>query len=322
METAANFVPANVGEVPLRLAYEAFHLRCRAQNLAAGTCAWYGTRLKLFGNFLESKGVAHAREITPYHIRLYFEKMRTEKLSSGLIARDYGAFKCFFRFLERERLVPGNPIERVEKPRMETKLIRPLSLDQMRLLLSNINQKRFEGQRLWTVIILILDTGLRASEVLGILKSKIDFEGGVLSVMGKGNKEREVPFSTVAKQALWNFVRRRGNVPGQDLLFVNHYGTKVDRSWLIRALRNLGRKAGIQGVRVSAHTIRHTFATQYIMNGGDAFSLQKILGHSTLEMVKVYVGLADRDVSLLHRRFSPLEHMGIVPGNKRRFIVH
>lgn len=78
--------------------------------------------------------MTQAREITPYLIRLYLDKMRGDHMSSGLVARDYGAFKCFFRFLTQERLIPHNPITLVEKPRMERKLIKPLSMDQLRLM--------------------------------------------------------------------------------------------------------------------------------------------------------------------------------------------
>ena len=322
MEKTARFVPHASHKVLLGDAYEAFAIRCKARNLSPGSLVWYKTRLGLFLRFLESKGVTQAREITPHLIRLYFDKMRSEHMSSGLIARDYGAFKCFFRFLSQERLIPQNPITLVEKPRMERKLVQPLSLDQARLMLAKINQKRLEGFRLWTVAILILDTGLRSAEVLSLRIPKIDFAKSVLRVMGKGGQEREVPFSTTAKQALWNYLRRRGDIPGQDLVFTTRFGTRLDRSWMIRAFHLLGRRAKIEGVRVSAHTLRHTFATQYIMNGGDVFSLQRILGHSTLDMVKTYVGLANRDVSLLHQRFSPLEQMGIVPGAKRRVLVH
>ncbi|MCX5789048.1 MAG: tyrosine-type recombinase/integrase, partial [Elusimicrobia bacterium] len=110
------------------------------------------------------------------------------------MARDYGALKCLFRFLSRERLIPQNPIQLVEKPRMEKKLIRPLTLDQARLLLSKSSHKTFLGQRVWTIAVLILDTGLRRAEVIGLKKDDIDFQAGVLKVMGKGAKEREVPF--------------------------------------------------------------------------------------------------------------------------------
>lgn len=321
MEKTARFVPHASHKVLLRDAYEAFAIRCQARNLSPGTLVWYKNRLGLFLRFLESKGVTQAREITPHLIRLYLDDMRARHMSSGLIARDYGGFKCFFGFLARERIIPQNPIQLVEKPRMERTLIQPLTLDQARLMLSKINQKRLEGARLWTVSILILDTGLRASEAVGLRIPKIDFAKSVLRVMGKGGKEREVPFSTTAKQALWNYLRRRGDIPGQDLVFTTRFGTKLDRSWLIRAFRTLAMRTKFEGVRLSAHTLRHTFATQYVMNGGDVFSLQKILGHSTLDMVKNYVGLANRDVSLLHQRFSPLEQMGIVPGAKRRVLV-
>ena len=77
-----------------------------------------------------------------------------------------------------------------------------------------------------------------------------------------------------------------------------------------------------RGVRVSPHTLRHTFATQYILNGGDAFSLQQILGHSTLEMVKIYVRLANRDVALQHKKYSPIDLMGPMPGASRKIVMH
>src|SRR5208283_1828686 len=114
---------------------------------------------------------------------------------------------------------------------------------------------------------------------------------------------------------------RRGDIPAQDLLFTSQYGGRLRRYSLGKTFRLLGKKAGIKGARVSPHTLRHTFATQYIKNGGDAFSLQKILGHSTLDMVRVYVELADQDVAMIHQRFSPIERMGLVPGSKRRVLL-
>ena len=77
-------------------------------------------------------------------------------------------------------------------------------------------------------------------------------------------------------------------------------------------------KAGIKGVRPSPHTLRHTFATQYILNGGDAFSLQKILGHSTLDMVRVYVDMASSNVALQHKKFSPMDRLGYISGIARK----
>ena len=321
MGKIAAYRHTEASEVTLSRASEAFRLRCKAQNLSPLTVGWYDQILDLFGRFLEAQGVGSVREVTPHIIRLYLEERQTQGISSGTVARTYGALRCFFGFLARERLIPQNPFMLVEKPRMEHKMLRPLSIDQARLLLSAPNQKRFIGQRIWTMMILILDTGLRVSEIISLRNDRINWEGGVLRVMGKGNKEREVPFGSTSKQALWNYLLRRGDVPGQDLVFINQYGDRLCRRWVDRAFKRLGEKVGIKGVRVSPHTLRHTFATQYIMNGGDAFSLQQILGHSTLEMVKVYVGLANRDIAVLHQRFSPIDRMGMVPGSKRRVLI-
>lgn len=322
MLKTASYRPSRFGESSLGYAYEAFHLRCQAQNLSSGTCGWYDITVRCWNRFLEGRGVTKAKEVTPTLIRAYLEDMRNRKLASGYVCRTYGALRCFFGFLARERLIPQNPFQLVEKPRMEKKLIRPLSQDQVRLLLAGINQKLFPYHTVWTVMVLILDTGLRISEVIDLRKDQIDFHSGVLRVMGKGGKERQVPFGTTAKQALWNYMARRGDVPDQDLLFVNRYGGKLCRIWVQQAMRFLGRRVGIQGVRVSPHTLRHTFATNYIKNGGDAFSLQRILGHSTLDMVKIYVSLADQDVAMLHRKFSPMDRLGLVPGATRRVVVH
>ncbi len=321
MRKTLSFRPAAQFEVTLGSASEAFRLRCQAQNLSTGTIAWYKQILKMFERYLGTQGVTTPRAVTPTLIREHLEDMRERGNSSVTIARTYGGLRCFFGFLARERMIPQNPFQLVEKPRMERKLIKPLSLDQVRLLLAQCRQKRYDEHRLWTIMVLIFDTGLRISEVIGLRKDAIDFQSGVMNVMGKGGKERQVPFGLNSKRALWSYMARRGDIPGQDLFFVSRFGGRCCRYLLRKEFHRLGAQAGIQGVRVSPHTMRHTFATQYIMNGGDAFSLQQILGHSTLDMVKVYVGLANRDVAELHRKFSPMDRMGIVPGGRRKVLV-
>ena len=149
MGKIVRFGAAATSEVTFSRASEAFRLRCRAQNLSPLTCGWYAQILELFSRFLEAQEVALIREVTPDLIRLYLDELRSRN-NSGTIARTYGALRCFFGFLSREQLIPQNPFMLVEKPRMEHKLIHPLSLDQARLLLSAPNQKRFIGQRLWT----------------------------------------------------------------------------------------------------------------------------------------------------------------------------
>jgi integrase/recombinase XerD len=321
MAKSPTFRPAKYGDCSLGYAYESFRLRCQAQNLSAGTCEWYAIMIRLWNRFLEAQGVTKAKEVTPNVVRAYLEDMRARKQASGYLCRTYGGLRCFFGFLNREGLIPENPFLLVEKPRMEKKLIRPLSKEQIRTLLGGLNQKHFGSHSAWTLMVLILDTGLRISEAISLSIDEIDFQGGVLRVMGKGNKERQVPFGTTSKQALWNYIARRGEIPDQRTLFVNRFGGKLCRLTMLKKITYLGRRVNIKGVRVSPHTLRHTFAVNYIKNGGDAFSLQRILGHSSLDMVKLYVSLADQDVTTMHRMFSPMDRLGEVPGAKRRVLV-
>ncbi len=132
---------AIIGQFHIAPAFEAFYLRCQAQNPSLLTCGWYKQILKLFRRFLESHGVTTTRQVTPTHIRAYLGHMRQSGNASGTVARTYGALRCFFGFLARERLIPQNPMALVEKPRMEQRLIKPLTLDQVRLLLAQPKQK-------------------------------------------------------------------------------------------------------------------------------------------------------------------------------------
>ncbi len=313
--------PGVAGVANYPQAIELFLLRCRSKNLSQQSLAWYMTLLRGLTRVLEAAGNPKPRETTPNLLRAYLDELRRRGLSSITIDRTYGGLRCFFRYLAQERIIPQNPISIVERPKKSKPLIKPLSMDQVRLLLRQPKTKNFVGFRNWVMMLTVLDTGLRLSEILGLRRDQIDWPNNRFYVQGKGDKERAVPFGTSVKKALWEYSQWRGDVAGQDIFFLDQFGGKICTRHVQITIKRYGKSAGIEGVRVSPHTLRHTFATQYILNGGDAFSLQQILGHSTLEMVKVYVRLANRDVALLHRKFSPMDRMGVIPGRKRRILM-
>lgn len=298
-------------------ARELFFLRCRSKNVSDHTLLWYKNVLGGFLRFVDGLGVGTPREATPNLLRAYFDQLRKRGLSSITINRTYGGLRCFFRYLAQERAIPATPFSLIEKPKVEKKLIRPLDMEQVRLLLAQPKTKTFVGFRNWVMILTMLDTGLRLSEVLGLRRDKIDWQASRLYVLGKGDKERAVPFGASVKKALWDYAQWRGDVAGQDIFFLDQFGGQICPRHFQIMLKRYGKSAGIEGVRVSPHTLRHTFATQYILNGGDAFSLQAMLGHSTLEMVKIYVRLANRDVALQHQRYSPIDKLGPLSSGRR-----
>ena len=287
-----------------------FISRCMALNLVNGTLGWYQNILRELTRFLASKGVEELPAVEPMHLRDFLSHLRQKGQSSQTVSRTFGALRCAFRFWHREGMLLKNPMLLVEKPRKEMHLIRPFSPEQAALLIEQPDIRTFEGLRDQAMIMLMLDSGLRVSEVVSLEANRIDWLNCTLTVMGKGRKERSIPFSAKTCQALLEYSRLRGQkCPGAMQFFVGRKGTGVERTKIRRTILRYGKRAGIEGVRISPHTLRHTFAVFYIRNGGDSFSLQEILGHSSLEMTRHYVNLARRDVSEQHKKFSPMEFL-------------
>lgn len=143
---------------------------------------------------------------------------------------------------------------------------------------------------------------------MSIRLKDIDKTDSTVRVMGKGSKERDVHFGVIARRAMMEYQERLVDLE-TDYLVVTEYGKPMQARIAHEQIARYGANAGIQGIRVSPHTFRHTFAKNWIANGGDVFSLQKMLGHTTMEMVRRYVNLANDDVAKAHRSYSPADRM-------------
>jgi site-specific recombinase XerD len=130
---------------------------------------------------------------------------------------------------------------------------------------------------------------------------------GTVKVRGKGSRERIVPVGSTARSAIIRYLGQRGAGRPDDALFLGRRGA-LDARGIQQVVRRMKNRIGVTG-RLSPHSLRHTFARSYLINGGDVFSLQRILGHATLDMVKRYVALADADLTTRHRSASPADHL-------------
>jgi integrase len=156
------------------------------------------------------------------------------------------------------------------------------------------------------LVLLLLDTGLRLAEVAALRVGDLRPDGSV-RVIGKGSSERIVPIGATARAALLRYVRERESVGPADPVFVGRKGRLGQRGIQV-AIRRFGRRAGV-ATRSSPHTFRHTFARGYLVNGGDVFSLQQVLGHATLDMVRRYISLTEADLVARHRTASPADRL-------------
>ncbi len=295
-----------------------FLLRCRSNNLSAGTQALYTIRLNLWREWLSANGNSSPFEIRADDLRGFLEAMKASGWKDDTTDSAFRILRTFFRWLEREGLVLVNAMARVERPRRERRLIRPFSEEQLRAFLGVINTRTAVGSRDFALCVLLADTGLRISEALSLGLPDLDFGEGVARVLGKGRRERVVPLGQTVKRALLDWLKARGEIAGMDRVFCNRFGQPLHRRTILQTVHEYGRKAGIEGVRVSPHTLRHTFAVTYLRNGGDVLTLQKILGHATLEMTRRYAELADSDSITRHRQASPLDRMGPLSNERKR----
>ena len=209
---------------------------------------------------MSAQGVERLEQVAPEHLRSHLSGLRRKGLSSETVFRAYGAIRCAFRFWKREGKLADNPMELIERPRRERTLIRPLNPEQAARLLEMPDARSSQGLRDRAMMALMLDSGLRVSEVLSLEVNRIEWVNCTLTVMGKGRKERTVPFSARTGQILLEYTRARAKGPVKDpQFFLGRTGRRLERTKVRKLVVRYGKAAGIEGVRVSPHTLRHVY---------------------------------------------------------------
>lgn len=288
-----------------------FLLDMRARNLAVRSLEFHETNLYDFQKaFLLAQIPIDFRTLTYNEIKQhYIGNMLDRRLAGNTINGRIKSCKAFFQFLYREGATATNLGEQLQLVKTEQKMISTFTKHQIMTLLEQPDRHTFAGLRDYTMMLILLETGLRLKEILDLRMDDIRWADNELFIyQGKGNKARRVPFQQTCANALRHYIRERGELK-TDVLFVTVNHTRLHSRTFQENLSDYGKSAGLRGVRVSPHTFRHTMAKFYILNGGDAFTLQQILGHSTLDIVRHYVQLFRSEVQQQHRKFSPVENM-------------
>jgi integrase/recombinase XerD len=187
----------------------------------------------------------------------------------------------------------------------EPQLILPTLTEQQAALLIKWKPENFYQRRLHLLGLLLLDTGCRITEALSLRVCEIDFDNLLITLDGKGRKQRVVPFSFELKKALFRYVRDCARKP-ERLLLASGNETMLGRRVMLRDMKLLCKRLGFDPPGRTLHSFRHTFAVNYLRRGGSVFHLQKVLGHSTLEMTRRYANLVTADLQAVHERLSLL----------------
>jgi site-specific recombinase XerD len=299
-------------------ALEGFILHCAARHLSAHTIEMYQWILNKFADYLQTDKEVTAISITDIEGFLAAQ----DTISNTTLHHYHAALGSFYTWATTRNppLVAAHLPQQIRAPKPDKVIIEPFTLDEVRALLKYAGRTRvYErpgkrpsyhkirgAERNRALILLLLDTGMRASEVCALTISSVDMEHRRILLMGKGHKMRRVKFSARTGEALWRYLATRPDTRPGDALIATLRGAPLRGGQVYQILRRIGKRAEV--ANTYTHRFRHTFATEFLRNGGDPYTLQEILGHTSMEMVRRYVHTAQIDIDEQHRRASPVDN--------------
>lgn len=277
------------------------------RGLAPASVAAYARDLAALAEYLQLAGVGRPADVTAVNLRGYLQRLERRGLCARSRARALSAVRGFFGFLAREGVLENSPAADIRPPRRGRRLPRSLAAAEVERLLAAPGAKAL-ALRDAAMLELVYAAGLRVSEVVGLRAEQVNLEGGFVTVVGKGSKERVVPVGTRARAQVLEYLSAarpqllRGRVNRH--LFLTRRGRPMSRQAFWLAVRKYARQAGLPG-RISPHALRHAFATHLVDGGADLRAVQMMLGHADISTTQVYTHVARDRLRELHRKLHP-----------------
>jgi len=299
-------------EIDFKSALEFFVEDCEIRNLRPQTIQYYRNELSVFYKTLkEIDTELQIDDISKETLKDVIVCMKEKGLQTVTINTRLRAIRAFFNFLQRERYLRNNPMAEIQLLKDRKKVVETFTNKQLEILFKQPNLRSFVGVRDYTFMMLLLETGIRVSELEGVCVQDIRWNDSRIHIRNaKTYRERLVPIQEMMKNQLQKYIQIRG-IMETNALFVTLDGEPMSKRQFQNRVTFYGKQADVKGVRCSCHTFRHTFAKLSVKNGAGIFELQQILGHTSMEMVKVYVNLFSDDVMEKHKTFSPLKGLDI-----------
>lgn len=277
------------------------------KGLARNSLSSYATDLRRFGSYLADKEI-DIEAVERLNIVRYFQSLRHAGISARSVARALAAIRGMFRFLVGERHLKNDPTENLENPKLWTTLPKSLQASEVEALLAAPDRTTPAGLRDGAMLELLYATGLRVSELIHVKVDDLVMDAGFLRTVGKGSKERIVPFGDEARDAIVEYMERGRSTfqkGGDDPhLFLSRRGRAMSRQSFWMKIVHYARQAGIT-TAISPHVLRHSFATHLLENGADLRSVQMMLGHSDISTTQIYTHVTNERLRETFKKFHP-----------------
>jgi site-specific recombinase XerD len=312
----------------IKLLLDEYRLSLDAANRSRKTISWYMDILNdFFFNYIPLQGtIKPITELGREEVRGYIQHMHNSrkwpkrmcqgtdlgKLSPFTIQGKVRALKAFWGWLYNNGYMEINTLAKFPLPKVPKNIIKTLTIEQIKLFLKAIDKYTSVGVRNYCIILFMIDNGMRISEVVAIQSIDLDLTRCRVKIIGKGQKERIVPFTMITRKELMKYMaRHRQNLCELDspYLFPVSDGDHVSIKSIQQAINRIAEKAGPHGIKCHAHLFRHTFATLFLAKGGDPMMLKEILGHESIQTTQKYIHLQPEDLQKQHWTYSPIEDL-------------
>lgn len=305
-------------DINLSQAIDLFLEAKQAERLSDNTLIEYRRTLIRFKGFLPTDPPIAV--ITPQTIRQFLNSL--DGLSNKSVLNCHVGLASLWTWAMDEGICDQHIVRKVKRPKPEQRAIVPFTCEEVKALLDSIEISKTYSRvgkhscanrlpnilRNRAIILLLLDTGIRASELCDL--KMLNLQHNSIKVFGKGSKERLLPISNRTLQAIQDYLaNERGRVSMKSILFVTRKKNALTNDVLYHQIVHAGDRAGVY--QAHTHKFRHTFAINFLRNGGNIYALQMMLGHASLEMVKRYLAIVQADLENVHEVASPVKNWGL-----------
>lgn len=278
------------------------------RGLADNTVEAYFSDLQQWQIFLKENKIEEVGKVDEKLILLYLNSLQEEGKAVTTVSRHLATLKAFFRFLTQEGIIGINPTAKLETPKTAYRLPRVMQEKEVEKLLEQPRTNKPAGLRDKAMLELLYATGMRVTELVSLDMDQINLDAGFLLCIGKGSKERIIPFGSIASKYLKEYLEfGRRELVGKktsNALFLNHLGTRLTRQGFWKILKKYVNEAGIK-TNVTPHTLRHSFATHLLEHGADLRAVQEMLGHSDISTTQIYTHITQKRLKEVYDETHP-----------------
>ena len=272
------------------------------KGLSKNTIKSYESDLKEFFAWCHNIHKKLPSKLTSSSINIYLGHLFNKNIKSSSVNRKLSTLKAFYIFLYKQKLILKIPTEDIETPKIQKKLPSTLSENEVEKLLKAPKDKNIIELRDKAMLEMLYATGMRISELVNLKEVNVDKNRQVVKVLGKGSKERLIPFGDEALDSLQKYLLKRNS--RNIYIFLNNRDNKLSRVGFWQRVKIYLKRVHLKS-DITPHTLRHAFATHLLNRGADLRSVQLLLGHSDLSTTQIYTHIAKQRLSEMHKKHHP-----------------